>query len=134
MDVYDDGQWVAGGDRTIRQNSDRLCAKGTLDMNFVSGDIRQVRYRNGGYQRQRTGAALPQSFGGERRQQRSLRERIAQFGIDKFDCAHIGQPPPFVARETIRGWRLERQARADWVFFLLWPGRIPVCRKITAVA
>ena len=32
MDVYDDGQWVAGGDRTIRQNSDRLCAKGTRDM------------------------------------------------------------------------------------------------------
>src|SRR5215471_17358889 len=47
MDVYDDGQWVVGGDRAIRQNSDRLCAKGTLDMNFVSGDIRQVRYWNG---------------------------------------------------------------------------------------
>ena len=98
MDVYDDRQWVVGGDRAIRQNSDRLCAKGTLDMDFVSGDIRQVRYWNGGYQRQRTGTALRQSFGGERRQQRSLRERIAQFGIDKFDCAHIWQPRSFVAK------------------------------------
>jgi len=98
MDVYDDGQWVVGGDRAIRQNSDRLCAKGTLDMDFVSGDIRQVRYWNGGYQRQRTGAALPQSFGGQRRQQRPLRERIAQFGIDKFDCAHVWQPRPFVGK------------------------------------
>jgi hypothetical protein len=98
MDVYDDGQWVVGGDRAIRQNSDRLCAKGTLDMDFISGDIRQVRYWNGGYQRQRTGAALPQSFGGQRRQQRPLRERIAQFGIDKFDCAHVWQPRSFVAK------------------------------------
>ena len=77
MDVHNDGQWVVGRDRAIRQNSDRLCAKGTLDMHFASGDIRQVRYWNRGYQRQRAGAALPQSFGSQRWQWRRLRERIA---------------------------------------------------------
>src|SRR3712207_5173660 len=77
MDVYDGGQWGVGGDRAIRQNTDRLCAKRTLDMDFIGGDIRQVRYGNGGYQRQRTGAELPQSFGGQRWQWRPLRERIA---------------------------------------------------------
>jgi hypothetical protein len=47
MDVYDGGQRAVGGDRAIRQNADRLCAKGTLDMNFVGGDIPQVRCWNG---------------------------------------------------------------------------------------
>jgi hypothetical protein len=65
-------------------------------MDFVSGDIRQVRYWKGGYQRQRTGAALRQGLSGQRRQ--LLSERIAQFGIDKFDCAHVWQPRPFVAK------------------------------------
>jgi hypothetical protein len=76
-------------------------------MDFVGGDIRQVRCWNGGYQRQRTGAALHQSFGGQRRQQRPLRERIAQFGIDKFDCAHGWQPGPFVAEcndKAVTAW------------------------------
>jgi len=58
MDVYDGGQWGVGGDRAIRENADRLCTKRTLDMDFVSGDIRQVRYWNGGCQRERTRAAL----------------------------------------------------------------------------
>jgi hypothetical protein len=55
-------------------------------MDFVRGDIRQVRSWSGGYKRQRIGTALRQIFGSQRRQW--LRERVAQFGIDKFDCAH----------------------------------------------
>jgi len=39
MDVYDDGQWVVGRDRAIGQNADRRCAKRTLDMDLVGGDI-----------------------------------------------------------------------------------------------
>src|SRR4051794_19705625 len=67
MNVEDGGQWSVGRSRAIGQNADRLCAKGTLDMDFVGVDIRQVRYWNVGYQRQRAGAALAQRFGGQRR-------------------------------------------------------------------
>ena len=57
MDVDDDGQRVVGRDRAIGQNADRLCAKRTLDMDLVGGDIGQVRFRNGAYQLERIGAA-----------------------------------------------------------------------------
>src|SRR5438046_8083124 len=63
MDVYDGGQWVVGGDGPIRQNADRLCAKRTLDMDLIGGDIRQVRFWDDG-QLQRLGgdaSASPQS-------------------------------------------------------------------------
>ena len=90
MDVYDDGQWVVGRDRAIGQNADRLCAKCTLDMDLVGGDIGQVRFRHGVGQFQRIGAALRQGLSGQRRQ--LLSERIAQFGIDKLDCAHEWRP------------------------------------------
>src|SRR4051812_10312508 len=89
MDVYDGGHWGVGGDRAIRQNADRLGSRRTLDMDFVGNDIRQVRYWKGGYQRQRTGPAVRQSIRGQRWQQRPLRERITQIGIDEFDCAHV---------------------------------------------
>ena len=93
MDVYDDGQWVVGRDRAIGQNADRLCAKCTIDMDLGGGDIGQVRFRHGFSQFQRIGAALRQGLSGQRRQ--LLSKRIAQFGIDKFDCAHIWQPGSF---------------------------------------
>src|SRR5271166_4504658 len=94
MDVYDDGQWGVGRDRAIGQHADRLCAKCTLDMDLVGGDIGQVRLWNGPYQLERIGAALYQRFGAQR-QLWPQRERLAQFGIDKFDCAHEWRP--FVA-------------------------------------
>jgi hypothetical protein len=56
-------------------------------MDLVGGDIGQVQFRKGAYQLKRIGAAPRQRFGGQR-QQRPQRERIAQFGVDKFDCAH----------------------------------------------
>ena len=56
-------------------------------MDLVGGDIRQVRFRCGAGQFQHIGAALRQGFSGQRRQ--LLSERTAQFGIDKFDCAHV---------------------------------------------
>ena len=86
MDVYDNGQWGVGGDRAIGQNADRLGAKRTLDINLVGGDIGKVRFRHGPGQLERAGAALRQRLRGQRRQ--LLGERIAQLGIDKFDCAH----------------------------------------------
>src|SRR5258708_36901519 len=89
MDVYDDGQWFVGRDRAIGQNADWLCAKRTLDMDLVGGDIGQVRFRNTTYQLECIGAAPRQRFRGQR-QKWPLRERIAQFGVDKFDCAHGG--------------------------------------------
>ena len=58
MDVYDDGQRGIGCDRAIGKNADRLCTKRALDLDFGGGDIRQVRYWNAGYQRQRAGAPL----------------------------------------------------------------------------
>ena len=39
MDVEDGGQWSVGRSRAIGQNADRLCAKGTLDMDLIGGDI-----------------------------------------------------------------------------------------------
>ena len=113
MDVYDDGQWVVGREGAIGQNADRLCAKRTLDMDLVGGDIGQVRYRNGAYQLERIGAALHQRFGGQR-QQWPQRERIAQFGVDKFDCAHGWQPRPFVAKQNDKPVTAWRQVRVDW--------------------
>src|SRR6266568_5174685 len=100
MNMYDGGQWGVGGDRAIRQNSDRLCAKRTLDVDFVGNDIGQVRFWNSAYQLQRIGAPPHQSFRGQRQQW--LRERLAQFGIDKFDCTHEWQPGPLWPNKMIR--------------------------------
>ena len=113
MDVYDDGQWDVGRDRAIGQNADRLCAKRTLDTDLSGGDIGQVRFRNGVYQLERIGAALHQRFGGQRNQW-PLRKRIAQFGVDKFDCTHGWQPRPFVAKQNDMAVAAWRQARVDW--------------------
>src|SRR6202045_5296359 len=113
MDVYDDGQWFVGRDRAIGQNADRLCAKRTLDMDLGGGDIGQVRFRNGAYQLKRIDAAPRQRFGGQR-QQRPQRERIAQFGVDKFDVAHEWQPRPFVAKQNDKAVTAWRQVRVDW--------------------
>ena len=81
MDVYDGGQWLAGLDRAIGQNADRRCAKRALDTDFAGRDIGQIRLRDGASEREQIGAALRQRIGGQR-------QRIAQFGIDKFECAH----------------------------------------------
>ena len=97
MDVHDGGQRIVGRDRAVGQNADWLCAKCTLDMNLVGGDIGRVRFRYGAGQLQRIGAALHQKFGSQRRQW--LRQRIAQFGIDKFDCVHEWQPRPFMTEQ-----------------------------------
>ena len=40
---------------------------------------------------ERIGATFGQGFGGQRHLWRQ-RERIAQFGVDKFDCAHGWKP------------------------------------------
>ena len=90
MDVYDGGQWIIGRDRAVGQHADWFCAKCALDMDLVGGDIGQVRLRHGAGQFQRIGAALRQRLSGQRRQ--LLSERIAQFGIDKLDCAHEWRP------------------------------------------
>ena len=92
MDVYDDGQRIVGGEWTIRENADRLGAKRALDMDFFDGDIRQAGFGDDGGQLQRLGAATHQRFPGQRQQR--LLQRIAQFGIDKFDCAHGWKPGP----------------------------------------
>src|SRR6516165_8822076 len=112
MYAYDGGQWVVGRDRAIGQNADRLCAKRTLDMDLVGGDIGQVRFRNGSYQLERIGAAPRQRFGGQR-QRWPLRKRIAQFGVDKFDCAHGWQPRPLVAKQNGKAVTAWRQVRVD---------------------
>ena len=90
MDVYDGGQWIIGRNRAVGQNADRLCAKCALDMDLVGGDIGQVWFRHGAGQFQHVGAALRQRLSGQRRQ--LLSERIAQFRIDKLNCAHEWQP------------------------------------------
>src|SRR4029077_6778277 len=113
MDVHDGGKRFVGCDRAIGQNADRFCAKRTLNMDLVGGDIRQVRFRNTAYQLERIGAALRQRFGGQR-QQWPLRERIAQFGVNKFDCAHGWQPRPFVANRNDKAVTAWRQVRVDW--------------------
>jgi hypothetical protein len=57
-------------------------------MDLVGGEIGKVWFRNGAYQLERIGAAPRQGCGRQRRQC-PLREPIAQFGIDKLDCAHV---------------------------------------------
>src|SRR5438067_13362313 len=69
-------------------------------MDLVGGDIGQVRPRHGAGQFQRIGAALRQRLSGQRRQ--LLSERIAQFGIDKLDCAHEWRPSVCDQAKTIR--------------------------------
>ena len=124
MDVYDDGQWVVGRDRAIGQYADRLCAKRTLDMALVGGDIRQVRFRNGACQLERIGATPRQRFGGQR-QQWSQRERIAQFGVDKFDCAHEWQLRPFVAKQNDKAVLLGYKSAWISVFPVVALGKRP---------
>jgi hypothetical protein len=46
-------------------------------------------------------------------QQWPQRERIAQFGVDKFDCAHGWQPRPFVAKQNDKEVTAWRQVRVD---------------------
>ena len=65
-----------------------------------TGRIPGVLYGGGAGQLQRIGAALRQSFGGQRRQW--LSERIAQLRIDKFDCAHEWQRVRLWPSKTIR--------------------------------
>jgi hypothetical protein len=83
MDVYDGGKWVVGLDRAIGQNADQLCTKRALDTDFASGDIGKIRLRDGASELEQIGAALRQRIGGQR-QLWPQRERIAQFGINKF--------------------------------------------------
>jgi hypothetical protein len=90
-------------------------------MDLVGGDIGQVRFRNGAYQLERIGAASRQSFGGQR-QQRPQCERIAQFRVDKFDCAHGWQPRPFVAKQDDKAVTAWRQLQARSVAVALFVG------------
>jgi hypothetical protein len=71
---------------------------------------------------QRIGTAPHQSFGGQR-QLWAQRKRIAQFGIDKFDCAHEWQPHQFIAKQNNKVVIALRQVRVDWHFLLFWPSR-----------
>jgi hypothetical protein len=57
----------------IGKNPDRFRARRTLAVDLARRDIGQDRFQNGAQQR----------------------ERIALFGVDKFDCAHGWQPGPF---------------------------------------
>jgi hypothetical protein len=81
-------------------------------MDLVGGDIGQVRLWSGSYQLQRIGAAPRQRFGGQRQQWPQC-ERIAQFGVDKFDCAHGWQPRPFVAKQNDKAVTTWTQVRVD---------------------
>src|SRR5262249_13991892 len=94
MDVYNDGKRIVGPDRGISQNPDRFRAKRTLDVDLARRDVGQVRFWNGAQQRERIGATPRQGFGGQRYLW-PQRERVAQFGVDKFDCAQAWQPGPF---------------------------------------
>ncbi len=93
MDVHDDGKRMVGPDRAIDQNPDWFRTERTLDVDFARRDVGQVRFRNGGQQRERIGATSGQSFGGQRHLWRQ--RELAQIGVDKFDCAHGWQPGPF---------------------------------------
>src|SRR3954451_15188066 len=113
MDVYDDGKRIVGPDRAISQNPDRFRAKRTLDVDLARRDVGQVRYRNGTQQRERIGATPRQGFGGQRHLW-PQRERIAQFGVDKFDCAHRWQPGAFGAEQNGMAATAWRQVSVDF--------------------
>ena len=87
MDVYNDGKRIVGPDRAISQNPDRFRTKRTLDVDLARRDVGQVWCRNGAQQCERISATPRQGFGGQRHLW-PQRERIAQFGVDEFDCAH----------------------------------------------
>jgi len=121
MDVYNDGTRIVGRDRAIGQNPDRFGAKRTLDVDLARRDVGQVWCRNGAQQSEGIGATPRQGFGGQRHLW-PQRECIAQFGVDKFDCAHGWQPGPFGAKKTYgsdclatsqRGFRAYRLKRPD---------------------
>src|ERR1019366_10698236 len=112
MDVNDGRKWAAGPDRAISQNPDRFRAKRTLDVDLARRDVGHFRYRNGTQQRERIGATPGQSLGGQRHLWRQ-RERIAQFGVDKFDCAHGWQPGPFWAERNGMAAPARRQVIAS---------------------
>ena len=94
MDVYNDGKRIVGRDRAIDQNPDRFGAKRTLDVDLARRDVGQV------WCRKRSSAMRAHQRDAASRFRRSAtpvatRERIAQFGVDKIDCAHGWQPRPF---------------------------------------
>ena len=113
MDVYDDGKRTVGPDRAIGQNPDRFRAKRTLDVDLARHDVGQVRFRKGAQQRERVGATPRQGFGGQRHLWRQC-ERIAQFGVDRSDCAHGWPPAPFRAEKNGMAATVWRQARVDF--------------------
>ena len=115
MDVDNDGKRTVGPDRAIRQNPDRFRAERTLDVDLARRDVGQVWYRNGAQQRERLGATLRQGFGGQRHLW-PQRERIAQFGVDKFDCAHGWQPGPFGAEQNGMAATAWRQVSVDFAY------------------
>jgi hypothetical protein len=93
MDVNDGGKRLVKHHRAIGQYPDRLGAKRTLDVDFAGRDVGQVRFRNSVQQRKRINATPAQCLGGQRHLW-PLLERVAQFGIDKFDCSHGYLPRP----------------------------------------
>src|SRR4051812_42383367 len=115
MDVYNDGKRSVGPDWAISQNPDRFRAKRTLDMDLARRDVGQVRYRNGAQQRERIGATPRQGFGGQRHLW-PQRERIAQFGVDKFDCAHGWLPSLSAAQQNGMAATARRQvSKSAWI-------------------
>src|SRR5215213_9691498 len=88
-------------------------AKRTLDVDLARGEVGQVRCRNGAQQRERIGATPRQGFGGQRHLW-PQRERIAQFRVDKFDCAHGRQPGPFGAEQNGIAATARRQVSVDF--------------------
>src|SRR3954466_3449566 len=115
MDVYNDGKRSVRADRAICQNPDRFRAKRTLDMDLARRDVGQVRYQNRAQQRERIGATPRQGFSGQRHLWRQ-RERIAQFGVDKFDCAHGWRPSPFGAEQNGMAATAWRQVGVDFAY------------------
>src|SRR5215471_18252387 len=111
MDVYNDGKRIVGPDRAISQNPDRFRAKRTLDVDLARLDVGQVWCRNSAQQCERISATPPQGFGGQRHLW-PQRERIAQFGIDKFDCAHAWQPRPLGGKTV---WQRLPGHKSAWI-------------------
>ena len=73
-------------------------------VNFASGDIGKIRWRDGASDLEQISAALRQRIRSQRRPW-PQRERIAQFGINKFKCAHGDGCVRLRPDETV-GWQL----------------------------
>ena len=121
MDVHDGGQRVVGLDWAIGQNPDRLCAKRALHTDFVGGNIRQIRFGNGADDLEQVGAAARQRIGGQRLHW-PQRERIAQFGVDKFYGAHDISSVRSRLGETIR---LRVASRQPWARSVAVTANVP---------